>query len=160
MPDNKPDESHNSRICEITPEKFDIEPFTMVIFGGSGDLSRRKLLPTLYHLCHDQNLPDEFAIIGFASSERTDEEYREIVRSAIEEFGDDSLNNECWDKFYKNLYYVSGAFDDENSYRKLSSRLDEVAKTSKRGTKETIYYMAVPPHFLTSLSGFRCAAPA
>ncbi len=84
-----------SPICEITREKFNIEPFTMVIFGGTGDLSRRKLLPTLYHLCIDQNLPDEFAIIGFASSEKSDEEYREFVKNAVQEFSEDQFNGAC-----------------------------------------------------------------
>jgi glucose-6-phosphate 1-dehydrogenase len=139
------------KVCEILPEKIDIEPFTMVIFGGSGDLSRRKLLPTLYHLCSDQNLPDEFAVIGVASSERSDDEYREFVKGAIEQFGEDPVRKECWEKFGKNLFYVSGKFDDENSYRKLSQRLEEVSKPTEMGTREIIYYMAVPPHSLPSI---------
>ena len=60
MPQNFSDTSGESKVCEILPEKVDIPPFTMVIFGGTGDLSRRKLLPTLYHLCDDQNLPEQF----------------------------------------------------------------------------------------------------
>jgi glucose-6-phosphate 1-dehydrogenase len=155
MADNKPDfstvDSSFSQFCEILPEKVDIEPFTMVIFGGSGDLSRRKLLPTLYHLCHDQNLPDEFSIIGFASSKRSDEEYRELVRKSIEEFSEETVHWECWEKFSKHLYYVSGSFDDEKSYRKLSQRLEEISKVTKKGTREIIYYMAVPPHFLPDI---------
>jgi glucose-6-phosphate 1-dehydrogenase len=123
----------------------------MVIFGGSGDLSQRKLLPTLYHLCNDQNLPDDFAIIGFASTERSDEEYRELVRKAIEQFGDYTMHPECWEKFSKNLYYVAGGFDDENSYKKLAARLEQVSKPSGEGKKEILYYMAVPPQFLPDI---------
>jgi glucose-6-phosphate 1-dehydrogenase len=108
-------------------------------------------LPTLYHLCHDQNLPDEFSIIGFASSERSDEEYREIVKAAIEEFGEEPVQKKCWDKFSKNLFYIPGTFDNKNSYIKLSHRLEKDAKTTKRGTKEIIYYMAVPPQFLPDI---------
>jgi glucose-6-phosphate 1-dehydrogenase len=140
-----------SDFCEILPEKVDIEPFTMVIFGGSGDLSRRKLLPTLYHLCQDQNLPDEFSIIGFASTERTDDEYRQLVRQSIEEFSEEAYNEECWEKFNRHVYYVSGGFDDPGSYTKLSRRLEEIAKTTERGSKEIIYYMAVPPQFLPNI---------
>ncbi len=151
MSDNKNDAPRSAPACEIVPERMTIEPFTMVIFGGSGDLSRRKLLPTLFHLCHDQDLPDNFAIIGFASTARTDEEYRALVKEAIEEFGDNEIHPDCWDHFSKNLYYVAGAFDDENSYRKLSQRLAEVSPPTEKGVKKVLYYMAVPPQNLPSI---------
>ena len=139
------------RFCEVTPEKIDIEPFTMVIFGGTGDLSKRKLLPTLYHLCQDQNLPDEFSIIGFASSKRSDEEYRELVKKAVLEFSEDTFNGECWERFSKHLFYISGSFEDENAFKRLSQRLEELTGRTEKGLREIIYYMAVPPHFLTSI---------
>jgi glucose-6-phosphate 1-dehydrogenase len=137
--------------CEIIPEKINIDPFTMVIFGGTGDLSKRKLLPTLYHLCQDQNLPEDFSIIGFASSERSDEEYRELVRKAVQEFGEDTLNGECWERFSRHLFYVSGGFNDAESYRRLSQRLEEIAPSSKSEKKEVIFYLAVPPQFLPDI---------
>ena len=140
-------------ICEITRKKIEIEPFTMVIFGGTGDLSRRKLLPTIYHLCIDQNLPDEFAIIGFAASERSDEDYREIVKNAIQEFGEDQFDDACWENFSRHLFYVSGSFEDNRGYKKLSRRLEEIVKQNEDGAREIIYYMAVPPRFLPSISG-------
>ena len=151
MADNINISSGPSQFCEIIPEKATIDPFTMVIFGGSGDLSKRKLLPTLFHLCHDQNLPDDFAIIGFASTQRTDEEYRELVKKALEEFSDHTTDSECWEKFSKNLYYVSGDFDDETSYRRLSQQLEKVATPTVQGVKEILYYMAVPPQFLPDI---------
>lgn len=137
--------------CEVSPERTNITPFTMVIFGGSGDLSKRKLLPTLYHLCHDQNLPDNFAIIGFASSERTDEEYRELVKEAIQEFGGDPITDKCWGNFSKHLFYLSGKFDDKQSYNKLSRMLEATAQANEKGMKAVIYYMAVPPRFLPEI---------
>ena len=137
--------------CEVMPERIDIKPFTLVIFGGSGDLSKRKLLPTLHHLCHDQNLPKEFSIIGFASSERTDEEYRELVKKAIIEFADDPVTDECWDRFAQNLFYVRGDFDNEMSYSRLSQRLEEISNRTENGIRQIIYYMAVPPRFLPDI---------
>jgi glucose-6-phosphate 1-dehydrogenase len=137
--------------CKILTERIDIKPFTLVIFGGSGDLSRRKLLPTLHHLCHHQNLPDEFAIIGFASSERTDEEYRELVRDSIVEFSGDPFTDKCWDRFAKNLFYVHGDFDDKDSYSRLSQRLEEISNRTDKGIRQIIYYMAVPPRFLPAI---------
>jgi len=140
-----------SRSCEITPDRIDIEPFTMVIFGGTGDLSQRKLLPTLFHLCTDQNLPDEFSIIGFASSDRTDEEYRGLVREAVEKYGNDSVKSECWERFSRHVCYVSGQFNNVDSYRKLFTRLQELAKVNRKGAKDVLYYLAVPPHFLPDI---------
>ena len=154
MPDNNPDiddQFHSAPACEIVREKFDIEPFTMVIFGGTGDLSQRKLLPTLFHLCIDQNLPDNFAVIGFASSDRSDEDYRELVKNAIIKYGEDDIDNECWERFNKHIYYISGKFNDESSYKKLSERLDKIAQANKTGLKEVLYYLAVPPRFLPDI---------
>ncbi|MCK5505475.1 MAG: hypothetical protein KAJ10_09950, partial [Thermodesulfovibrionia bacterium] len=147
----KSDISGTDQSCEIVPEKIDIDTFTMVIFGATGDLSRRKLLPTLYHLCEDQNLPDEFAITGFASRKLSDEEFRRFVRKALEEFSEDTFKEDCWENFSKHLYYVSGNFDNADSYKKLSGRLEEIAMPAKKGTREIIYYMAVPPVALPSI---------
>jgi len=149
--EQKPIDENYSPFCEIAPEKFDIGPFTLVIFGGTGDLSRRKLLPTLFHLCHDQNLPDEFSIIGVGSTERSDDDYRLFVKKAIEEYSEETIHWPCWERFSQKLFYVSGRFDDKNSYKKLSERLSELAKPAVRGTKEVIYYMAVPPQFLSDI---------
>lgn len=140
-----------SQYCEIVPEKVNIKPFTMVIFGGSGDLSRRKLLPTLYHLCKDQNLPDEFFIIAFASSERSDDDYREFVQKAIVEFGDEKPEGECWNSFSRHLFYISGEFHDKKSYEKLTQRLEDIAAVDRDGSMEVIYYLAVPPQFLSDI---------
>lgn len=145
------DDFSGAPYCEIAPEKFDIEPFTLVIFGGTGDLSRRKLLPTLFHLCLDQNLPEEFSIIGVASTTRSDDDYREFVKLAIEEHSEGDIPWQCWESFSKNLYYVSGRFDDEATYREISTRLAKLAKPTARGTKEIIYYMAVDPLHLQDI---------
>lgn len=138
----------SAQFCEVPDEKIEVEPFTMVIFGGSGDLSKRKLLPTLYHLCIEENLPDEFSIIAVASSKRTDDEYRELVKKAIQEFGKDTFDSKYWDKFSRHIHYIPGDFSDNKSYRVLADRLNEVAKPTKRGTRKVIYYMAVAPQFL------------
>jgi glucose-6-phosphate 1-dehydrogenase len=136
--------------CEIRPQKFDIEPFTMVIFGGTGDLSRRKLLPTLYHLCRDENLPDEFAIIGFASSDRTDEEYRALVNDALAEFGREKPAGDCWERFSRHIFFVQGKFDEAGRYKALEKKMSELSGTSGKSRK-ILYYMAVPPAFLPDI---------
>jgi len=137
--------------CEIATEKADIKPFILVIFGGSGDLSRRKLLPTLFHLCHEQNLPDNFSIIGVASTERSDDDYREFVKKAIEENSEEPIHWPCWERFSSKLYYISGKFDDSNSYKKLLQRITELSQPADNGSKEVLFYLAVPPQFLPDI---------
>jgi glucose-6-phosphate 1-dehydrogenase len=151
MSENISDNPGASPFCEIKQERFNIGPFTMVIFGGTGDLSRRKLLPTLYHLCHDQNLPDEYSIISFASSKRSDEEYRDLVKKSVEEFNEGPFHEACWENFSRHLFYVSGNFKDVESYKKLSQRIEDVAKPASGGKSEVIYYLAVPPQFLPDI---------
>jgi len=133
-----------SIICDIPPEKVDIRPFTMVIFGGTGDLSKRKLLPTLYHLCSDDSLPQRFSILGFASRNISDNGYRELIKKAIQEFEEKIFDERCWDKFSRHLFYISGNFEDKNSYKRLYKRLEEL---TDRSTREVIFYMATPPDF-------------
>ncbi len=153
MPSGKSDFSDytSSQLCEIPRAKIDIEPFTMVIFGGTGDLSKRKLLPTLYHLCEDQNLPDDFSIIGLALGRKSDEEYREFVRQSITEFSDKPAEGECWEKFIKHIHYISGQFDDSKSYESLASHLEKNIKVTGKGARKIIYYLAVPPQFLPEI---------
>jgi len=135
------------RSCEIKRERLKIDPFTMVIFGGSGDLSRKKLLPTLFHLCRDQELPQEFVIISFASSRRSDEEYRELVRESISRYSGEDTESVCWRRFRGHLYYVQGRFDDRGAYERLLQRLGTLAPPHNN-ERLVIFYLASPPEFL------------
>ncbi len=122
-----------------------VEPFTMVIFGGTGDLSKRKLLPALYHLYQDGQFSKGFSILGVARSKMTDEEYRHLVKEAIQTFHKGPFSEDQWDGFSKHLFYFSGTMDDDDSYVKLCERIDQTFIPAVQGTRELIYYMAVPP---------------
>jgi glucose-6-phosphate 1-dehydrogenase len=82
-----------------------VEPFTMVIFGGTGDLSRRKLLPALYHLYQDGLFSKGFSILGVARSKITDEEYRHLVKEAVQTFHRGPFDENQWDRFSEHLFY-------------------------------------------------------
>ncbi|NOX97463.1 MAG: glucose-6-phosphate dehydrogenase [Nitrospirae bacterium] len=133
------------KACDAPLDDFNIEPFTMVIFGGRGDLSRRKILPTLYHLCQDGKLPEEFSILGFGLPETTDEGYREFSREAIEEFSPRSFNENDWDKFSRHLFYLSADLTRGSECERLCHRLDELAVGSEPERRAIIFYLAVPP---------------
>jgi len=132
--------------CDIPLAPHHIGPFTMVIFGGGGDLSRRKLIPTLFHLYRENELPAHFSLIGFGRHDLDDEPYRALVREAVAEFGEEPFDEDGWNNFSAHLFFVPGRFEDDESYKKLIERVSRVSIPSEEGKMEVIYYLAVPPH--------------
>ena len=124
----------------------------LVIFGASGDLTQRKLIPALYSLAHEGLLPAGQTIIGFARPDHTDDSFRLAMREACDKFARTRPVDEAvWNNFAKGLFYVRGAFDDPQAYFKLKARLHECDET--RGTAgRRIYYLAVPPNFFPIIS--------
>ncbi len=138
-------DSHFLQTCDIPAEELGIEPFTMVIFGGAGDLSKRKLLPSIFHLYKEDELLKEFSILGFDRVKMGEEEYRNMIKEAITEFTDESLEESEWREFSKHLFYFPGLFEDEDNFKKLIEKIITVSIPTARKTREVIYYMAVPP---------------
>jgi glucose-6-phosphate 1-dehydrogenase len=131
--------------CDISEERFEIKPFTMVIFGGTGDLSRRKLLPTLYHIFKEGIMPEDFSIIGFASSSMSDDAFRDMIRDSIMHYDKGEFDEGQWQGFRGHISYVNGDLKEKVNYRRLIKRLEEVGKKTEDGRFKLIYYMAVPP---------------
>jgi glucose-6-phosphate 1-dehydrogenase len=120
------------------------QPQAIVIFGGSGDLTRRKLLPAFYHLFVEGLLPEEFAIVGYARTEMDDATYRRFAHDAIKQFGRHSPSGKTWSDFSEHLTYVSGEFSDKGAMDHLVETLEEIDR--KLGTQENrFFYAATPP---------------
>src|ERR1700743_324256 len=86
-----------------------LEPCSIIIFGASGDLTARKLIPALYHLCKDKQMPSAFRIIGFARREKTDESWRTELRAALDQFSRTKpVDDKIWAEFSKNIFYCTG----------------------------------------------------
>src|SRR2546427_8424170 len=102
------------------------EPQAVVIFGASGDLTRRKLLPAFYHLFVEGLLPDGFAIVGYARTAMTDEQFQEYTRANIKEFAKVDPSGEEWEEFRRRLSYLPGEFDSENAMEHLRKHLESV----------------------------------
>jgi len=121
-----------------------MDPCTIIIFGASGDLTRRKLIPALYNLAISRQLPERFSVIGFARSEMTHEEFRRKMREAVSEFSGTGLSDEsAWDRFAQDLYFVPGDYGQPESYRRLK---DFLSKTEHDGgSPHRIFYLATPP---------------
>jgi glucose-6-phosphate 1-dehydrogenase len=120
------------------------EPQAVVIFGASGDLTRRKLIPAFYHLFMEGLLPQGFAIVGYARTEMTDEEFRDRMREALEEFGRTKPTGEEWEEFSQRLSFVPGEFASERAMEHLREHLEWTDRD--QGTAGgRFYYCATPP---------------
>src|SRR4029079_7543725 len=93
-------------------------PCALVIFGASGDLTKRKLLPSLYHLAKSHLLPRDFAVVGTASTEYSSQAFRDKLRAELPEFLEGALEAPEWKQLEERLYYVPGNFDDPALYEK------------------------------------------
>src|ERR1700710_3074855 len=93
-------------------ERKPVHPTTMVIFGASGDLAKRKLLPAIYNLAHEGALPEQFNLIGVSRGEMSDDEFREVARESIAEFSRRDTDEKVLDALIKQFRYVPGSFDD------------------------------------------------
>ncbi|MFB6276336.1 MAG: glucose-6-phosphate dehydrogenase [Halothece sp.] len=122
------------------------EPSIMVIFGASGDLTQRKLVPALYQLKREHRLPGELTIVGVARRDWSHDYFRERMREGVEDYSTGIGNEELWKDFAEGLYYCSGNMDQEESYQKLKAFLQEL--DGKRGTRgNRVFYLAVSPKF-------------
>jgi glucose-6-phosphate 1-dehydrogenase len=115
-------------------------PTTLVIFGASGDLTKRKLLPALYNLSRGQRLPARFSVIGVARSTMSDDEFRQQFHDSLKEFADVESPNEVSTALARSLSYMRGELDDPALYQALCARLKE------QGAPEgMLFYLAIPP---------------
>ncbi|RMF25990.1 MAG: glucose-6-phosphate dehydrogenase [Cyanobacteria bacterium J083] len=122
------------------------EPQIIVIFGASGDLTQRKLVPAIYQLKQERRLPPEITIVGVARREWSHEYFREHLKQGIEEFGNGIGSEELWSDFAEGVYYFSADMTDLESYKKLKEFLEELDKI--RGTRgNRVFYLAVSPKF-------------
>src|ERR1700733_13520516 len=127
------------------PQNRIVEPCNVVFFGASGDLAKRMLLPAMYNLRLDDVLPTNFGIIGFSRSPRSDDDYRNDVKKAVDAFSrSGEARDPLWSDFAKRVSYISGDFDDTESFRRLKTRLDE--HDAALGTSgNRIFYLSTPP---------------
>ncbi len=126
------------------------EPCVMVIFGAAGDLTKRLLMPALYNLACRKLLPKEFAVVGFARSQMSNDDFRQKMSRDIQEFATDSVDAEIWDALVQRLYYQNGNFEDVGAYQQLQNLLKKV--DSECGTRGNyLYYLATASDFFAEI---------
>ncbi len=128
----------------IGAERRALKPCTIVIFGASGDLTARKLIPALYHLCKDKLMPPAFRIVGFARREKTDESWRQELRAALDQFSRTKpVDETVWKKFAANVFYCRGDLADAAAYKKLEELLTSFGSGPLR--ENLLFYLATQP---------------
>lgn len=129
------------------------EPVAMVIFGATGDLTARKLVPALFMLAQENRLPGSFLVAGFSRTPWSHEEFRQKMHEAVGEFGRHPIENEAvWESFAQNLYYVPGDFSRREDFESLDKLLRNQAE--QRGAPDNrLYYLAAPPQFFDDIVG-------
>lgn len=123
------------------------DPFTLVIFGASGDLSKRKLIPALFHLGNSGFLPESYAVLGFSRSKMSDDQYRDAMVEALQEQVDDKTQPIGSDHpLVRSLYYQPGNNDDPNSFQTLKQKLEQIEKDANLPGNR-LFYLSVAPSF-------------
>src|SRR5512143_3755114 len=121
-----------------------VEPCTLVIFCGSGDLARRRLIPALYNLLLDGLLPSNFAVLGLGRKTMTAEEFRATLRERVLAHSRQSLVEDRWKAFADHLFYLAGENDNPKTYEALKARADAIERTlGLPGNR--IFYLSIPP---------------
>ncbi|MCF7689114.1 MAG: glucose-6-phosphate dehydrogenase [Cephaloticoccus sp.] len=119
-------------------------PTVVVIFGASGDLTARKLIPAVYNLGADSLLPTDFHLVGYGRKEIPDEEFRKLAADAIKEFSRREPDEKVWDRIASNTTYVAGGYDDPAAYQRLARHIDEIEKRVGRDV-QALFYISTPP---------------
>jgi glucose-6-phosphate 1-dehydrogenase len=133
-------------------ERLPVHPTVLVIFGATGDLSHRKLLPALYNLAHEGALPERFELIGVARRDQPDEDFRSIARESIERFSRRRPDPDVLEGLISDIRYVPGAFDDDAVYTELGRTLREF--DAKAGhPMARVFYLSTAPQFFPLIAG-------
>ncbi|HTF38026.1 MAG TPA: glucose-6-phosphate dehydrogenase, partial [Blastocatellia bacterium] len=139
------------------------DPCTVIIFGASGDLTKRKLVPALYRLTQERLLPAEFAIVGFARSPMSHDDFRAKMKDAIVTYSEAKRVDEAvWDSFAKGIFYVSSDVNNQEAYQRISTLLDQIDQ--ERGTAgNRVFYLSTSPSLyaeaIQQLGAARLAKP-
>ena len=128
-------------------ERLPVAPTTLVIFGATGDLARRKLLPALYNLAHEGALPERFHLIGVSRKEKEHEDYRAECEEAIRRFSRRKPDDDVLRALLENVKYVPGTFDEDSVYARLSELLDEFEKEAGEPLNRAFYLSTAPSFF-------------
>ena len=132
------------KTCRLGETRKAADPCSIVIFGASGDLTARKLIPALYHLAKEKQMPSDYRIVGFARREKTDDSWRKELRGELEQFSRTKpVDQQVWDEFARHIFYCPGDLTDAAAYQKLEQRLSSFGSGPLR--QNLLFYLATMP---------------
>ncbi|MEY2676993.1 MAG: hypothetical protein RL510_1013, partial [Actinomycetota bacterium] len=119
-------------------------PSGLIIFGVTGDLSRKKLMPAVYDLANRGLLPPGFALIGFARRDWVDQDFAKVVHDSVRDHARTPFSEEVWQQLSEGIRFVQGEFDDDDAFDRLKETIELLDK--KRGTNGNhAFYLSIPP---------------
>jgi glucose-6-phosphate 1-dehydrogenase len=127
-------------------ERLPVHPTTLVIFGATGDLAHRKLLPAIYNLAHEGALPEGFNLIGVSRSDMSDDEYRSVARESIKEHSRRPPDEQVLEKLLERVRYVPGTFDEDSVFERLKEELGQFDEEAGIAFNR-IFYLSTAPNF-------------
>jgi glucose-6-phosphate 1-dehydrogenase len=133
-------------------ERLPVHATTLVIFGATGDLAHRKLLPALYNLAHEGALPERFELVGVARREQSDDEFAQVVKESIERFSRQKPDPDVLEGLLKDIRYVSGTFDEDSVYSELDRVLGEFDEQAGHPMNR-VFYLSTAPEFFPLIAG-------
>ncbi|MDF2968052.1 MAG: glucose-6-phosphate 1-dehydrogenase [Nocardioidaceae bacterium] len=127
-------------------------PCGLVLFGVTGDLSRKKLMPAIYDLANRGLLPPGFSLVGFARRDWAHQDFTQIVHDAVKEYARTPFREEVWEQLNQGFRFVSGTFDDDTAFGRLRETVEELDES--RGTSGNhAFYLSIPPSYFPDVVG-------
>ena len=138
-------DAHKNDPCAEEESREAMPPCAFVLFGATGDLTRRKIVPALFSLHQQGLLPEKFVVVAFARRDKDDASFRNELRAAVQEFAPQlKAESAAWDEFAANIFYLRSTLDDPAGYERLAARLAELDR--ERGLSgNRLFYLATPP---------------
>ena len=118
----------------------------MVIFGGTGDLTHRKLMPALYNLVYDRLLPENFAVVSIGRKNKSSEQYRNEVFESLNKYSRNEIDRDYWARLREIIYYLQFDFTDQEGYERLKEYLKEIDEKYNTGGNR-VFYLAIAPEY-------------
>ncbi len=138
-------------MCDLGGNTAKLEPFHLVIYGASGDLTARKLVPALYNLFKEGRLPEIFNIVGFARRSKTDQQFRQEMKEGVQRFSRTGLDEKLWSEFQEHIFYQIGDFPQKDSYIALARKLESLPGASVIGQRH-MHYLSTAPEFFALIA--------
>ncbi|MDQ2894848.1 MAG: glucose-6-phosphate dehydrogenase, partial [Actinomycetota bacterium] len=133
-------------------ERLPVHPTSLIIFGATGDLAHRKLLPALYNLAHEGQLPERFEMVGVGRRDQEHEDFRDAALDSIQSYSRRTPDEAVLNGLLDDMRYVQGSFDDDEVYAELLRTLEEFDAQAGRRL-DRVFYLSTAPEFFPLIAG-------